>query len=597
MLIPKFSLLVVLAQVTASTQALDIFSHGDSDVPTLNLPWGRYKGHPFPDDDNIILFENVRFGAKPLLFGAPESPSWSNSSVQPPSDGRDCIQIDISDIANPPGGKDPTNDPADSDSKTSQDCLFLDLYVPKTILDAPGGALAPVIVWIYGGAFAFGSKNQLGPLYTGQSFLAASKYQTIFVAGNYRVGAYGWLAGNYMQTTETTQTNAGLYDQALLFEWVQTYINQVNGDKTQVSAYGESAGASSILHHLVREGGTVDPTFHRFGVQSPAFEWAWDNTKNGKLDTIYKSFSNLAGCGQNFDIDCLRASKNLSDANQALFDSVQKTGLFPVGPAVDGGWIKTIPTISFATGQFWKQIDSAIISHVSNETASFTPEGITSEQAFNDFLSLFLPGNKLSNVRKQIAQQYNCTVLFGGDYTACIATTIRDASFTCNTRDLYSAYPTVSYMMRYSFPLESFAYHATDLVALFSNSVDQAVQLLGKKLPPFLAKMYAKSLINTGVAAAYRTYFAALALSGNPNALELPKVAGVQPPKWTVADGSGDLLKDVLTVQIPSGQEAFVLTSDDQNGKERCAFWTKLAEEIMSSDAMHLQDPAMYVEL
>ncbi|SPJ81876.1 uncharacterized protein FTOL_09281 [Fusarium torulosum] len=290
---------------------------------------------------------------------------------------------------------------------------------------------------------------------------------------------------------------------------------------------------------------------------------------------IYKNFSDLAGCGQNFDIDCLRASKNLSDANQALFDSVQKTGLFPVGPAVDDGWIKTIPTISFATGQFWKQIDSAIISHVSNETASFTPEGITSEGAFNDFLGLFLPGNKLRSVRKQISQQYNCTVLFGGDYTACIATTIRDASFTCNTRDLYSAYPTVSYMMRYSFPLERFAYHATDLVALFSNSIDQAVQLLGKKLPAPLDKMYANSLINTGVAAAYQTYFAALALF----------------------DGSGDLLTDVLTVQIPSGQEAFVLTSDDQNGKERCAFWTKLAEDIMSSEVILVQDPAMYFEL
>jgi carboxylesterase type B len=489
------------------------------------------------------------------------------------------------------------------------------VYVPKSVLDAPKGTLAPVIVWIYGGAFAFGSKNQLGPLYTGQSFLAASKYQSIFVAGNYRVGAYGWLAGNYMQTTGTTQTNAGLYDQALLFEWVQTYINQVNGDKQQVSAYGESAGASSILHHLVREGGTVDPTFRRFGVQSPAFEWAWDNSENGKLDMIYKNFSGLAGCGQNFDIDCLRASKNLSDANQALFDSVQKTGLFPVGPAVDDGWIKTIPTISFATGtsltvlfsgygtltvsigQFWKQIDSAIISHVSNETASFTPEGITSEGAFNDFLGLFLPGNKLRSIRKQISEQYNCMVLFGGDYTACIATTIRDASFTCNTRDLYSAYPTVSYMMRYSFPLERFAYHATDLVALFSNSVNQAVKLLGKKLPAPLDKMYANSLINTGIAAAYQTYFAALALSGNPNALELPEVAGVQPPRWPVADGSGDLLTNVLTVQIPSGQEAFVLTSDDQNGKKRCDFWTKLAEDIMSSDAIKVQDPAMYREL
>jgi carboxylesterase type B len=484
------------------------------------------------------------------------------------------------------------------------------------VLDAPKGSLAPVVVWIYGGAYAFGSKNQLGALYTGESFLKASKYQTIYVAGNYRVGAYGWLAGHYMQNTGSTQTNAGLYDQALLFEWVQTYISQVNGNKDQVSAYGESAGASSILHHLVREGGTVDPTFKRFGVQSPAFEWAWDNSENGKLDQIYKNFSNFAGCGYDFNIDCLRKSTNLSDANQALFNSVASTGLFPVGPAVDDVWIKTIPTISFAggksfvgftsikiqsligpTGQFWKGIDAAIISHVLNETASFTPSNITSETAYNNFLELFLPGDKLANVRKQIAQQYNCTELFAGDYTACIAITIRDASFTCNTRDLYSAYPDVSYMMQYGFPLEKFAYHATDLVALFANSIDQAVELLVKKLEPWLAKLYAKPLINTGLAAAYQTYFAALALAGDPNALDLPPVAGAQPPKWLVADGSGDLLTNVLTVQLPSGQPAFVLGADNQNGKTRCEFWIKLAESIVSPDGLLMQDPNVYVEL
>ncbi|KAF4415154.1 carboxylesterase family [Fusarium acutatum] len=566
-----FSGLFLLAQVTTFSEGVEITSHPETDVPILNLPWGKYQGYPFADDDNIIFFENVRFGAKPLLFGAPESPSWKNSSVQPPSKGRDCIQINITQIAMPPGGGDPVADPGDSNTKTGEDCLFLDLYVPKAVLDAPKGTLAPVTVWLYGGAYAFGSKNQLGALYTGQSFLKASKYQTIFVAGNYRVGAYGWLAGHYMQNTETTQTNAGLYDQALLFEWVQTYINQVNGDKDQVSAYGESAGASSILHHLIREGGTVDPTFRRFGVQSPAFEWSWDNSENGKLDQIYKSFSNFAGCGQDFNIDCLRKSTNLSDANQALFNDVAKTGLFPVGPAVDDGWIKTIPTISFAKGQFWK--------------------------AYNNFLELFLPGRKLEVVRKQISQQYNCTELFAGDYTACIATTIRDVSFTCNTRDLYSAYPIVSYMMQYGFPLGMLAYHATDLVALVSNSVDQAVELLIKKLPPYFAKIYAKSLINTGIAAAYQTYFAALALSGDPNALDLPLVAGAQPPKWPIADGSSDILTKVLTVQLPSNQPGFFLASDNQNGKTRCEFWTKLAESIISPDGLLMQDPDVYTEL
>lgn len=269
--------------------------------------------------------------------------------MQPSSDGRSCIQIDPSKLKHPPGGDGRLDDPADSNTESSEDCLFLDVYVPRAVFDEDGEANPlPVVVWIYGGAYSFGSKNQLGPLYTGRSILRESGYRTIFVAGNYRVGAYGWLAGDYMQ--KVARPNAGLYDQALLFEWVQEYVGQVKGDKSHVSAWGESAGAGSILHHLVRGGGEIDPHFETFAVQSPALEWAWDNSPGGKLDKVYQNFSYLAGCGHAFDIDCLRASKNLSAANQALFDTVRQTGLFPVGPAVDGDWVLTIPTISLANG-------------------------------------------------------------------------------------------------------------------------------------------------------------------------------------------------------------------------------------------------------
>lgn len=212
---------------------------------------------------------------------------------------------------------------------------------------APGAPKLPVTVWIYGGAYAFGSKSQFGPLYTGQSLIAAANYQTIFIASNYRVGAFGWLAGNYMESV--AQPNAGLYDQALLFEWVQEYISLVGGDNAQVSAWGESAGAGSILHHLIRKDGTIDPLFQTFFAQSPAFEWAWDNSPGGKLDQTFASFSQLAGCA-GYDISCLRDAKveKVQAANQELFNVIRQTGLFPVGPAVDGNWIKSIPAVALA---------------------------------------------------------------------------------------------------------------------------------------------------------------------------------------------------------------------------------------------------------
>ncbi|KAK2006061.1 alpha/beta-hydrolase, partial [Colletotrichum eremochloae] len=151
-----------------------------------------------------------------------------------------------------------------------------------------------VVVSTYGGAFEFDSKNQVDLLYTDQLVITTSRYQTIFVAGNYPLRAYGWLSGDYMQ--RNAQTNAALYDQALLFEWVQKYIHKVSGD------WGESAGAGSILHHLLREDGAVDPTFKTFAVQSPAFERAWGNSPGGKLDQAYQNFSSLARCGLAFNL-------------------------------------------------------------------------------------------------------------------------------------------------------------------------------------------------------------------------------------------------------------------------------------------------------
>lgn len=237
-------------------------------------------------------------------------------------------------IKNPPGGRPLFGDPKSDAELQCEDCLYLDFYVPVSAFQS-ATELLPVIAWFHGGAYSLGSKNPIGPIYSGQSILNASNYQTIFITSNYRLGAFGWLAGDYMQTVG--QPNAGLYDQALLLEWVQDYVHLVQGDKDRVSAWGESAGASSVLHHLIREDGGHDPLFSTYAVQSPAFQWAWDNSPDGELDIIYKTFSDLAGCGNKYDINCLinAPSEKLAWANSELFDEVHLKGFFPVGPSVD----------------------------------------------------------------------------------------------------------------------------------------------------------------------------------------------------------------------------------------------------------------------
>jgi carboxylesterase type B len=302
---------------------------------------------------------NVRYGDDPPRFGKPDFPP--NGTIYPHRDSPDgisCIQIDVLSMKNQPGGRPKLEVPRKKHApEQDEDCLFLDIYAPRKNFDKDGHPIdkLPVIVFFPGGAYAFGSKDLGGklPLYSGRSILNEGKNKAVYVVGNYRLGAFGWLAGSYMETAG--QPNAGLYDQALLLEWVQEYIVQAGGDPDRVTAWGQSTGGGSIMHHLTREGGTKDPLFHNVMLQSPAFEWSYDNSTDGTLDNTYRKFSRLAGCNYTYDIDCLRKQSraNLTAANQELFVEVGQSGILPIGPSVDGKWIRTIPATSFANGKLF----------------------------------------------------------------------------------------------------------------------------------------------------------------------------------------------------------------------------------------------------
>ena len=231
----------------------------------------------------------------------------------------------------------------------TEDCLFLDIYVP--LLATKSKDPLPVVVWIFGGAFVFGSKGEFDikkfPFYSGKGPIVAAKERIIFVVGNYRVGAYGWLAGSTMESDG--QPNAGLYDQRMVLSFTKTHIGKLNGDPNKISAWGESAGAASILHHLISANGTQDPLFSKAVLQSPAHEWQWDRT--GTLEQTYQNFARLAGCDDG-SLDCLRnaSSDKLVSANQRLFhEDTLCNGVFPLGPSMDRDLIHTLPSVAFAT--------------------------------------------------------------------------------------------------------------------------------------------------------------------------------------------------------------------------------------------------------
>ena len=214
------------------------------------------------------------------------------------------------------------------------------------------------MVWIFGGAYIFGGKNTTftlpdGPFsaYDGQGFRDRTDNGLIWVTGNYRLGAYGFLAGSYME--DNAQTNAGLHDQRLLLDWVQKYIGQIGGDNNSVSVWGLSAGAGSILHHLTAYGGAKKeaPLFQRAVMWSTAFQWAYDRT--GSLLDTFSKFTSAANCADaNNALQCLRKADNdtLRTANQNIVSQSLALGMFPFGPAVDGDLVPELPAVLLNKG-------------------------------------------------------------------------------------------------------------------------------------------------------------------------------------------------------------------------------------------------------
>lgn len=118
----------------------------------------------------------------------------------------------------------------------SEDCLYLNVWTPATNANQK----LPVMVWIYGGAFSYGSAAV--PVYDGTRL---AEKGVVVVSINYRLGALGWLAHPEL-TREGEKGNFGLRDQIAALEWVRDNIGTFGGDPKNVTIFGESAGSISV---------------------------------------------------------------------------------------------------------------------------------------------------------------------------------------------------------------------------------------------------------------------------------------------------------------------------------------------------------------
>ncbi len=120
-----------------------------------------------------------------------------------------------------------------------EDCLSLNVWTPA-LEENPG---LPVMVWIHGGGFNFGSSAQAE--YDGRHLAGLG---IVVVTINYRLGPLGFLAHPLLagESAEGVSGNYGLLDQIEALRWVRRNIHAFGGDPLQVTITGQSAGARSV---------------------------------------------------------------------------------------------------------------------------------------------------------------------------------------------------------------------------------------------------------------------------------------------------------------------------------------------------------------
>lgn len=116
-----------------------------------------------------------------------------------------------------------------------EDCLFLNIWAPKKANDCP------VLIYIHGGSFTGGSADE-GHI-SGKEF---AKHGIIFVAMNYRLGAFGFCSHPDLTNDKGICGNFGLYDQYISLKWIKENIESFGGNPNKMTLIGQSAGAMSV---------------------------------------------------------------------------------------------------------------------------------------------------------------------------------------------------------------------------------------------------------------------------------------------------------------------------------------------------------------
>jgi para-nitrobenzyl esterase len=282
----------------------------------------------------VAVFKGIPYGAPPIgaqRFLPPQPPAKWPDVLVATDYGAPAMQLyDRPHTGSALGLQIATVFPTRAEQKIdNEDCLYLNVWTPAT-----GAAKRPVLVWLHGGGFAYGSGGW--PVYDGGNL--ARKGDVVVVTLNHRLNVFGYLqlagvaGGEYARSA-----NGGILDLVLALEWVRDNVARFGGDPGNVTLFGESGGGAKVSTLLAMP--AAKGLFHKAVIQSGPGLTGISREAASKTTQAILGELGLAGA----DAAKLRAALSTLPADEILAATraaQAKAGpdfrALPLGPVVDG---------------------------------------------------------------------------------------------------------------------------------------------------------------------------------------------------------------------------------------------------------------------
>ncbi len=301
----------------------------------VTAPSGSFRGQVA---DGVRSWRGIRYAAAPvgdLRWKAPVAAAALEGITDATAYGPVCPQNDNPAV------------PLGETAAMDEDCLVLNVWAPEE-RDRTEDAPLPVMVWVHGGAYTFGSSSQ--PLFDATSMV--SDGDVIVVTINYRLGAFGFLDLEGLLPEGGFDRNLALKDVMLALRWVQDNIAAFGGDADRVTLFGESAGGGLVTTLLAVP--SAAGLFHRAIAQSSPSSSVYGIER---ATQVARRFVDELGIDPT-DADAaaaLRATPvdNIVKTGMAVYAAVPDAdpGTLAFAPVIDGDLVPESPVLALHAGR------------------------------------------------------------------------------------------------------------------------------------------------------------------------------------------------------------------------------------------------------